>query len=84
MPEHLRIAHLHRDAVTPLPRRLSPCLPSLCRAAPGLGLAALGWPLLCHSAYVGSNSAGLFLQKQTSACMCGAGRSSVSSSRGLV
>lgn len=46
----------------------------------GLGLAALSWSVLCCNAY----SAGTYLQKQMSVCMCGAGRSSVSSSGGVL
>lgn len=46
----------------------------------GLGLAALSWLVLCCNAY----SAGMSLQKQTSVCMCRAGRSSVSSSGGVL
>jgi len=69
------------DAVAPLPR----CL-GLCQGSPravGLGLAALGRPPLCRSAYVGSNSTGRPLRKQRIGCMCEAGKSSVSSSGGV-
>lgn len=56
MPEHLRIAHLQWGYSCSPPQAPEPVPASRVLGSPGAagpGLAALGWPLLCHSALCG-------------------------------